>query len=52
MCPAIENPTSCKVSTIAQFLHTKNKSATEIHRELYVVYGQNVMYEGTVRQWC
>jgi hypothetical protein len=27
-------------------------SAAEIHRELCVVYHQNVMSEGTVRQWC
>jgi hypothetical protein len=27
-------------------------SAAEIHHELYDVYGQNVMTEGTVRQWC
>jgi hypothetical protein len=27
-------------------------SVVEIHCELYVVYGQNVMCEGTVRQWC
>jgi hypothetical protein len=26
--------------------------AAEIHHELCVVYGQNVMSEGTVRQWC
>jgi hypothetical protein len=27
-------------------------SAAEIHCELCAVYGQNVMSEGTVRQWC
>jgi transposase len=27
-------------------------SAAEIHRELCVVYGRNIMSEGTVRQWC
>jgi hypothetical protein len=28
-------------------------SAAEIHHKLCaVVYGQNVMSEGTVRQWC
>jgi hypothetical protein len=29
------------------FLHTKNLSAVEIYCELYPVYGQNVMSEGT-----
>jgi hypothetical protein len=24
----------------------------EIHHELLAVYGQNIMSEGTVRQWC
>jgi hypothetical protein len=27
-------------------------SAEEIHHELCVIYGQNVMSEGTIRQWC
>jgi transposase len=27
-------------------------SAAEIHNELCAVYGQNVVSEGTVRQWC
>jgi hypothetical protein len=26
-------------------------SAAEIHRELCAVYGQNLVTEGTVRQW-
>jgi hypothetical protein len=52
MCPAIDNPTSCKIRAIIRFLHSKNMSGAEIHRELgAAVYGQNVMNEGTVRQW-
>jgi hypothetical protein len=27
-------------------------TAAEIRRELFAVYGRNVMSEGTVRQWC
>jgi hypothetical protein len=50
MCPEIDNPTSCKIRAIIHFLHTKNMSAEEIHRELWAVYGQNVMSEGNVRQ--
>jgi hypothetical protein len=34
------------------FLHAKNIRVAEIHRELYAVYGQNVISEGTVREWC
>jgi hypothetical protein len=52
MCPAINNSTSCKIHAVICFLNTKNMSAAEIRRELCAVYGQNVMNEGTVRQWC
>jgi hypothetical protein len=53
MCPAIDNPTNCKIHALIRFLHAKNISAEEIHYELCpAVYGQNVMSEGTVRQWC
>jgi hypothetical protein len=27
-------------------------SASEIHRVLCAVYGQNVMNEGNIREWC
>jgi hypothetical protein len=50
VCPAIDNPTSCKICAVTCFLHAKNVSAAEIHPELCAVYGQNVMSEGTVRQ--
>jgi hypothetical protein len=53
MCPVIDNPASCEIRSLIHFLHPKNMSAAEIHRELWAtVYGQNVMSEGTVRQWC
>jgi hypothetical protein len=39
MCPAIDNPASCEVCTVISY------------RELCTVYGQNVMSEGTIRQW-
>jgi hypothetical protein len=52
MCPAIDNPTSCEICSVICFLQAKNLSAVEIYCELWVVYGQNVMSEGTVRQWC
>jgi hypothetical protein len=32
------------------FLHAKNMSAVESHRELCAVYGQIVMSEGSVKQ--
>jgi hypothetical protein len=51
-CPAIDNPTSCEIHAIIRFLHTKSMTSADIHRELCAIYGQNVMSEGTVRQWC
>jgi transposase len=52
MCPAIDNLTSCEICTFIRFLHAKKMSAAEIHLELCTVCGQNVISEGTVRQWC
>jgi transposase len=51
MCPVIGNSASCEIHTVIHFLHAKTMSAAEIHPELCAVYGQNVMSEGTVRQW-
>jgi hypothetical protein len=51
MCPVIDDPNSCRIHAVISFLHAKNMSDTEIHQELCVVYGRNVMSEGTVRQW-
>jgi hypothetical protein len=52
MCHAIDTPPTAKRAVI-RFLHAKNMSAAEIHRELCAaVYGQILMSEGTVRQWC
>jgi hypothetical protein len=51
MCPVIDNPASCKIHALILFFHPKNMSIEEINHELYAVYGQNVMSEGTVRQW-
>jgi hypothetical protein len=51
MYPAMDNPTSYEVRAVIRFLRAKNKSAAEIHRELCAIYGQNIMGEGTVKQW-
>jgi hypothetical protein len=52
MCPTIENPASSEIRGVIRFLHAKNISAAEIHRELCAVCPQYVMSEGTVRHWC
>jgi hypothetical protein len=52
-CTAFDTPASCEFRALIRFLHVKNMSAAEIYRELCAaVYGQNVISEGTVRQWC
>jgi hypothetical protein len=52
MCPANNNPVGCEIHAAIRFLHTKNTSSVKIRCELWAVYGQNVMSEGSVRQWC
>jgi hypothetical protein len=52
MCPAIDNLAICEICAVIRFLCAKNISAAEIHSELCTVYGQNIMSEGTIRQWC
>jgi hypothetical protein len=39
-----------KFALLSAFFLAKNMSGVEIHCELYVVYSQNVVNEGTVRQ--
>jgi len=41
----IAAPTSCKVRAVICFLRAEGQSATEIHRRLCRVYGDNVMSE-------
>jgi hypothetical protein len=52
MCAAINNPASCEVRAVIRFLHAKQMNAADIHCELCVLYGPNIMSEGSVRQWC
>jgi hypothetical protein len=52
MCSAINNPASYKIRPVIRFLYAKDRTASEIYRELCAVYSRNVrvMSEGTVRQ--
>jgi hypothetical protein len=50
VCPANDNPASCKIHAVICFLFAKNMSVPEIQRELFMVYSRNVMSERTVRQ--
>jgi hypothetical protein len=51
MHPAIDNLPVAEFM-VNHFLNAKNMSAPEIHCALCVVCSQNVMSEGTIRQWC
>jgi hypothetical protein len=50
ICPATYNPSSCEIWAVIPFM-VKKMSAAEIFRELDAVYSQNVISEGTLRQW-
>jgi transposase len=52
MCAAVSNPASCEVCAVIGYLHAKQMSAADIHCELCVVYGPNIMSGRSVRQWC
>jgi hypothetical protein len=48
----IASPASCEVHAVIHFLHTEGQSAAEIHHQLCHVYGDNVMNDSCVREWC
>ncbi|XP_066906181.1 protein GVQW3-like [Halyomorpha halys] len=52
MYPAIENPTTCEVRSVIRFWLARNNRPIEIYRQLCDVYGQEIMSESRVRQWC
>lgn len=41
----------CEIRAVIRFLTAKNKNASEIHRELCSVYGENVMSRPMVSRW-
>jgi len=47
----IAAPASCEVRAVIRFLHT-GQIAAEIHRRLCRVYGDNVMSDSCMREWC
>jgi hypothetical protein len=49
VCPAVDNPANWEIRAVIRSVHAKDMNAAECT----VSYaGQNVMSEGTVRQWC
>jgi hypothetical protein len=50
--PLIENPSSVEVHAVIRFFNTKQKSPTEIHKEVVEVYGENLISRKQVSVWC
>jgi hypothetical protein len=48
----ITTPASCEVRAVIRYLHAEGQSTVEIHRRLCRVYGDNVMSDSCVREWC
>jgi len=48
----IAAPASCEVRAVIRCLHAERQSAVEIHLRLCRVYGDNVMGDSDVREWC
>jgi hypothetical protein len=51
MSTKIENPASCEMRSVINFLNAKNVRPDEIYRQVCEVYGENAMSDGMVR-WC
>jgi hypothetical protein len=45
----MQDSIACKIRAVTRFFHVETVGAAEPHHQLYTVYGQNVMNEGTVR---
>ncbi|GBO06840.1 hypothetical protein AVEN_118206-1 [Araneus ventricosus] len=48
---SIENPAECEIRSVIPFHNSKVVKATETHRQISEVYGENIMSEGMVRKW-
>jgi hypothetical protein len=48
----IAAPASCEARAVIGFLHAEGQNVADIHRRLYRVYGDNVMSDSCVREWC
>lgn len=48
----ILSPAACEVQSVIRFLQAKGNGAVQIHRRLCVVYGNTVMSDDSVHDWC
>ena len=51
MCKTIEGATNCEIRSVIRFLSARNVLPSEIHHQIYQVYGDNAMSDGMVRKW-
>lgn len=52
MAATLDAPAKCELRSVIRFLQAEGCSAAEIHRRMSNVYGNNVMSDGSVREWC
>ena len=52
MATTIEIPFNCEIQSVIRFLQAEGYSAAEIHQRLCNVYGDNVLSDGSIREWC
>ena len=52
MSSLIENPAKYEVRAVLPFLHATKLSTAKRHRQITDMYGENVMSDSIVRQWC
>jgi len=51
MFKTIEGAADCEIRSVIRFLNLTNVLPSEIHHQICLVYGDNVMSVGTVRKW-
>ena len=51
MFKTIEGATNCEIRSVIRFLNARNVLPSEIHYQIYQVYGDNAMSDGMVRKW-
>jgi len=51
MFKTIEGAADCEIRSVISFLNARNVLPSEIHHQICLVYGDNVMSDGMVRKW-
>ena len=51
MFKTIEGAADCEIRSAFRFLKARNVLPSEIHHQIYQVYGDNAMSDGMVRKW-